>query len=643
MDIFQNFIHQDYLLALGWMIVHALWQIAMTGLLFWLVLRIFNRKSAAFKYRLGLASLMLIALLSIVTFGIQLQQPKVTGIAGLSEDELTYLMTNRELLNFEKAGIGPTPTWVLISRSVENSIPDLVNIWFVGALLFLVRMATGMADLRQLHQKTHHEAEPKWLEFIRNQQGILKISRPVRLLSSIHIDMPLTYGILKPVILVPSALFLQLSPAQLEAIITHELAHVKRHDYLINLIQSMLEVVFFFHPVFWWINKEIKEQRENACDELAISKGISPKDLAYGLVNVLNRAQQHVPEMALAAAKKNTPTLDRIKRIMGVKTSPTQPTTLTTLTMMITLLLGATLVVGAYDHANPKESGDYLTTKSHTKTLDLDLEMKMADSYLDTVPAKKNPRNFTDSIIERPLSPEELENIRENLAPLKDDLAMLFKEMEFNLGEFSAMPQLDFNEIPLPDFNFENMPKLEMDPKVWQNMIPDSTFFNGIPYPNFPPLEVPDFLWDKSMSEEDSIKYNQELKEKMAIWKEEQKAWLEANSEKIAQWKEEMKAEKEEWKKNLEPQMKDFQEKIKEWEKENQPRIEEFKAKMKAWEKENQPKIEEFQRKMQEWQKTNEEKMKEFQEKMEEWQNEHEKELEELKKKTIESVKNNDN
>lgn len=642
MDIFQNFIPQYYLLALGWMIVHALWQIAVTGLLFWLALRSFNRKSAAFKYRLGLASLILIALLSIVTFSIQLQASKVTGIAGLSEEELTYLITNRELLNFEKVGIEPTPAWVLISKSIENRIPDLVNIWFVGALLFLVRMATGMADLRQLHQKTHHEAEPKWLEFIRNQQEILKISRPVRLLSSIHIDMPLTYGILKPVILVPSALFLQLSPAQLEAIITHELAHVKRHDYLTNLFQSMLEVVFFFHPVFWWINKEIKEQRENACDELAIHKGISPKDLAYGLANVLNRAQQHIPEMAMAAAgKRNTPTLDRIKRIMGVKTSPTQPTTLTTLTMMITLLLGATLIVGAYDQPNPEETGEYLTTESHTKTLDI--EIKMADSFLDTVPAKKNPGIFTDSIVERPLSPEELGNIRKNLAPLMDDLAMLLKEMEFNWGDFSAMPQLDFNEIPLPDFNFENMPKLEMDPEVWQNNIPDSTLFKGIPFPNFPPLEVPAFRWDESMSEEDRIKYNQELQEKMTIWKEEQKAWKEANSEKIAKWKEEMKAGKEEWKKSYEPQMKEFQEKMNEWEKSNKPLMEEYQTKIKEWEKENQPQIEAFQKKMEEWQKANEEKMREFHKKMEEWQKEHEKELEELKKKTIESDKNNDN
>jgi bla regulator protein blaR1 len=643
MEIFQQFIPEHYLYALGWMIIHALWQIAGIGLLLWLALRFFNQKSAAFKYRLGISALVMISLLSMGTFILQLQSPQIAGMPSLTETELNYLVANPGLFGTESKLIEPTPDWVIISKRIEKWIPTLVNIWFIGALLFLVRMASGLADLRQLHHKKHGAVGPKWVEFIKLQQEKIKISRPVQLLSSIHIDMPMTYGILKPVILVPSALLLHLNPAQLEAIITHELAHIKRHDYLINLLQSMLEVVFFFHPVFWWINKEIKEQRENACDELAIHLGISPKDLAFGLASVLNQAQHHVPEMALTAAKRNTPTLDRIKRIMGVKTSPTQPTTLTTLTMIITLLLGATLIVGAYDQKSLKDSENPLTIESNTKTLDLKLEIKMADSFLDTVPSKKNPGIFTDSIVERPLSPEELENLKKNLEPLTDDLAMLLKELDFNWGDFSNMPHFELKELPLPHFNFDNMPKFEMGPEIWQKMIPDSTLLKGIPIPNFPPLEVPAFGWYESMSEVDRIKYKQEVQEKMAIWKEEQKAWKEANSEKIAKWKEEMKASKEEWKKSYEPQMKEFQEKMKEWEKSNKPLMEEYQAKIKEWEKENQPQIEEFQRKMEEWQKANEEKMKEFHKKMEEWQKEHQKELEELKKNIQESVKNNEN
>jgi bla regulator protein blaR1 len=642
MEIFQQFIPEHYLYALGWMIIHALWQIAGIGLLLWLALRFFNQKSAAFKYRLGISALVMISLLSMGTFILQLQSPQIAGMPSLTETELNYVMANPGLFGPESKLIEPTPDWVIISKRIEKWIPTLVNIWFIGALLFLVRMASGLADLRQLHHKKHGAVGPKWVEFIKLQQEKIKISRPVQLLSSIHIDMPMTYGILKPFILVPSALLLHLNPAQLEAIITHELAHIKRHDYLINLLQSMLEVVFFFHPVFWWINNEIKEQRENACDELAIHLGISPKDLAFGLASVLNQAQHHVPEMALTAAKRNTPTLDRIKRIMGVKTSPTQPTTLTTLTMIITLLLGATLIVGAYDQKSLKDSEDQLTTESNTKTLDMDLGLNRPDYLNDTVPPKKSPYSPMDSIWESPLSPEEWEKIQKQLEPLKE-MGMLFKDLDFNWGDFSSMPQLELKEIPMPNFNFEDMPKLEISPDVFHKMIPDSTLFKGIPIPHFNPSDFASVPLDHNMSQEERLKYNQEFKEKLATWREEQKAWKEANAENLAKWKEDLKAGQEEWKKSYEPQMKEFQEKMKEWEKSNKPLMEEYQAKIKEWEKENQPQIEAFQKKMEEWQKANEEKMKEFHLKMEEWQKEHQKELEELKKTIQESVKNNEN
>jgi len=642
MEIFQHFIPEHYLYALGWMIIHALWQIAGIGILLWLALRFFNQRSATFKYRLGISALVMITLLSLGTFSRQLRSPQIAGMPSLTENELNYLMANPGLFGTESKLIEPTPDWVIISKRIDKWIPTLVNIWFIGALLFFVRMASGLADLRQLHHKKHSAVDPKWVEFIKLQQEKIKISRPVQLLSSIHIDMPMTYGILKPVILVPSALLLHLNPAQLEAIITHELAHIKRHDYLINILQSVLEVIFFFHPVFWWINKEIKEQRENACDEMAVQMDISPKDLAHGLANVLNQAQQHVPDMAMAAAKRNTPTLDRIKRIMGVKTSPSQPTTLTTLTMIITLLLGATLIVGAYDQKSLKDSEDQLTTESNTKTLEMDLGQSRPDYLNDTVPPKKSPYTTMDSIWERPLSPGEWEHIQKQMEPLKD-MGMLFKDLDFNWGDFSTMPQLELKEIPMPNFNFENMPKLEISPDVFQKMIPDSTLFKGIPIPHFNPSDFASVPWDHNMSQEERLKYNQEFKEKLATWREEQKARKEANAENLAKWKEDLKAGQEEWKKSYEPQMKAFQEKMKEWEKSNKPLMEEYQAKIKAWEKENQPQIEEFQRKMEEWQKANEEKMKEFHLKMEEWQKEHQAELEEMKKSIRESVKNKDN
>jgi bla regulator protein blaR1 len=349
METLSTFIAEPYLLALGWMIVHALWQIAGVGLMLWLTLQVFGKKSAAFKYRLSISALALITTLALGTFIYAIPETNSASYAYGDPDLEHWQQANPNHL------IEAPSDWMIVSRRIEKWIPTLVQVWFLGAMLFLVRLATSLADIRNLRQKQHDPAESLWQQVLDKQLTSLKMSKPVQLLKSIHVDVPMTYGVWKPVILIPVGLFLQLSPVQLEAIIAHELAHIKRHDYLVNLIQSILEVVFFFHPIFWWINKTAKEQRENACDDLAISTGIAPKDLAYGLANVLNHAKNPTPEIAMAAAKTNNPTLDRIKRIMGVKTSSTQPTTITSMTMMITLLLGATLMVGA-QATNPQAS-----------------------------------------------------------------------------------------------------------------------------------------------------------------------------------------------------------------------------------------------------------------------------------------------
>ncbi|MDX5477107.1 MAG: M48 family metalloprotease [Cyclobacteriaceae bacterium] len=630
MEILENLIPEPYLFALGWMIIHALWQIAGIGLLLWLSLRVFNQKSAAFKYRLSLAAIAIIALISLITFGWHLDTNPTNRLSAINEAEWSYLTAQPHMIQQFQAQNEGRADWVIVSKRIEKYIPTLVNIWMVGAFLFFFKTASSLADLRSLHYKKHDSVPDKLSRLVEKISNQLALTRPIKVLSSRHVDVPLTYGILKPVILIPSALLLHMSPGQLEAIIAHEIAHIRRHDYLVNLIQSILEILFFFHPVFWWINHEIKKQREMACDELAVTLGADPKDLAHGLANVINHAQNHVSEMAMAAAKKPNPTLDRIKKIMGVKTSPTQPTTLTTITMIITLILGATLIVGAYDQQDIQENEDYLTVESSTKTLDLTLELNKPKVSQDTIPPKTVLPKTSESILEPSLSPEQMESLLKHMEPLKE-MGMLFKELEFNWGDFSTMPHLELKDLPMPHFNFENMPKWEMDPEIFQGMLPDSKMLKELatirpPMPDSLLFFKGNFAKRNDMSNEEWQQHLREQNEKLAKWKEE-------HADKLEAWNQERIAKTEEWKKSIEPKIQEFQAKIKGWEKENQPKMEEYQARVKAWEKENQPKIEEFQRKMEEWQKANEEKMKEFQQKMLEWQKEHQTELQELQKR----------
>lgn len=667
MELLENLIPEKYLFALGWMIIHTIWQIAGIGLILWLILRTFQQKSAAFKYRLSIGALLLISTLAIGSFLFHLQGKPYAEEISFTQTELDYFITQGDTLGSSDAVgssiIAPFADWSMISKRIETWIPFMVQLWILGAMLFLVRFGTSLADLRILSNKNHEMVDPKWMQVLEQLMDLLQLKKPIKLLKTIHLDMPVTYGVWKPVILIPASLFFQLSPVQLEAILAHELAHIKRYDYLVNLFQSLLEVIFFFHPVFWWINRTARELRENACDDMAINMGIAPKDLAHGLANVLNHAHKPNPEMAMAAAQTKNPTLDRIKRIMGVKTSPTQPTTLTSFTMMITLLIGATLMVGASDKQTVESWEDLMTTNLISKTIEGNWENGFQRWDEDTVPVKKEYKNEVDTTFERPLSPGETEVmdkiLNESDIPWKE-MGMVFKDMDFSF--FSN--EIKIGAPMIPPMDFDNIPKWEFDGKMLEQMVPDADFYKTMPIPDFPMIETNlyDFSFNQNFFRNDTSKMS---KEEIRKWKEkyqvEMEKWAEAQKEfhskmepkmkefqdKMREWEkanepkmQEYRLKMEEWQKANEPKMKEFELKMKAWQEENQPNIEEFQNKMKIWEEENRPKMEEFQKKMEIWQKENEINVQEFQMKMKEWQVEYQDQLRQLKRSLKENSKN---
>ena len=119
----------------------------------------------------------------------------------------------------------------------------------------------------------HRNRARRWCVSSRSLQQIAKrlgVERAVRLLASANVDVPSVVGHFKPVILLPASLISGLTPDEIEAILAHELAHIRRHDYLINLIQTTFETLLFYHPAVWWISREIRRERENCCDDLAV-------------------------------------------------------------------------------------------------------------------------------------------------------------------------------------------------------------------------------------------------------------------------------------------------------------------------------------------------------------------------------------
>ncbi|MBW3468903.1 M56 family metallopeptidase [Arthrospiribacter ruber] len=640
MEWLNQLLSEKYLFALGWVLLHALWQIAGVGLLLWAMLKIQQNKSSAYKYRAGMLALLMIPLLGIATFNYELHQQGQTSAAALIP-----IHDSDELLSFIESGTS-VPLQNDLKATLKPYLPQLVNFWFVGAILFLIRLAAGLSDINRLRRKTHEPFDVDFEDFLVKKSKQLKIDKVVKLLHSTHVDMPVTFGIWKPIILIPTSLILQISPQQLEAIISHELAHIKRNDYLFNMIQRYLEVFYFFHPVFWWINSEIRKYREMACDELAISHGTEPKALAYGLANVLNHAKNSSPELALAAAKKDPPTLMRIKTIMGIKTDYSQPTSLTSITMIITLLIGATLMVSAEretfsqaDELEPQVSASDTTKNQKNIITDEGLILQIDDhgnlAIIDTTKTKGGKKLYLDSLFaeKHQLTPEELERIQKSFKS-EGDWFIPFKDLDFEAEFFSNMPRLKLED--LPKLELGEIPHFDFDAEAFEKMLPGPEFYENMPRLLIPGdssmriYRMPTWPFEGDTTRLDREKLDQirkEARERSAALRiaiqaqnEERKAkiaeWRIAHEEELAEWRE----KQQEWREKQQEWREQNLAQVREWRNQNQPMLEKYKIEIKKWEEENGPQMEAYKKEMEEWKKNYEAEMLELKKQLQEMQ-----------------------
>jgi len=197
----------------------------------------------------------------------------------------------------------------------QRLLPVLVSIWALGVAILALRLVFGWLQISFVRTT----AIPVDNNVIRARLADLSrrmnIRHPVALLESALAPGPAVIGVLKPAILFPAAALTGLWPIQIEAILAHELAHVRRHDYLVNLLQSMVETLLFYHPAVWWVSKKIRQEREHCCDDLAVQACGDRKFYATCLADLdeLKPAQ-----LALAMNAAGTGLLPRIRRILGL-------------------------------------------------------------------------------------------------------------------------------------------------------------------------------------------------------------------------------------------------------------------------------------------------------------------------------------
>lgn len=199
---------------------------------------------------------------------------------------------------------------------ISKYVPFIIAVYCIGLAFMVFRFSLNLARLRPLATTATSEAPPQWKEFVHHWQLILGISRPVKLLLSHKVNVPMMLGALKPVILLPVSVVNNLTTQQVEAILMHELAHIRRHDYLINLIQTLVETVLFFNPFVWLISSVIRREREHCCDDLVLSCAADPMHYAQALTLI---EDDRINNLSLAATGNRNQLFNRIKRIMEMK------------------------------------------------------------------------------------------------------------------------------------------------------------------------------------------------------------------------------------------------------------------------------------------------------------------------------------
>ncbi len=308
------FFHESLFQALGWTIIHSIWQIALIGLLIKAGMWIFKKHAPEVRYHLLMAGILCIVLTTGFTFYKMVDNPVdhlVYGEVKISED----IMPATQLPDRVQ------PTLVAFDRSlVENALLFVQNnthlitlFWLIGFLFFSVRFAGGYWYLSRI-RRTAVPVNKKIHELSSGISSKFNLKKYVAVFESVTVKVPIVFGYIKPVIILPAGLATSIPFNQLEAILTHELAHIKRNDFIVNILRSLLEAVFFYHPVFWWIGKQLDNERENCCDDLTIALCENETALQEALLNIElhNQKLQHI---AAALYKNKFQLLNRIKRM----------------------------------------------------------------------------------------------------------------------------------------------------------------------------------------------------------------------------------------------------------------------------------------------------------------------------------------
>ncbi len=304
-------------------LAHTLWQAPLWGFVLWLSLRVTDPRYVTRRYAFTLIALAGVVLSPLVTWSVL----RVDGSPAVADSRIDVAATETtDAATFGAKSEPPAADEPQLSErgSVERRVdettaesgPDalpgvhqsndslddpagessldaasaLAMLWLLGASVMLIRQLRSVLAARALADG-EVVSDPALLEMLRRVQHAMSIRNPLRVVGSERVSTPMIVGVVRPTLVLPLSLMTGLAPAEFQAILAHELAHVRRYDALVNLFQLLIEALLFFNPAVWWISRQVRREREACCDATAAAVSPSPWSYAEVLVRWVERAQ----------------------------------------------------------------------------------------------------------------------------------------------------------------------------------------------------------------------------------------------------------------------------------------------------------------------------------------------------------------
>ncbi|MFQ5599213.1 MAG: M56 family metallopeptidase, partial [Candidatus Krumholzibacteriia bacterium] len=372
--------------ALGWALVHFLWQGTAVFVLLEGSLLLLRRRSSQTRYLMSCAALLLMLALPVTTMKLELgplrarssaiafEQGQVRRAGGISSapdagvvatvppaplappTPTSVAPANGTNVRLGARVVRPLVALHALFPRLERGLAWFVGIWLAGVLALSLRLMAGWRQAQQLRFRSTRPAAARWQRVVSRLGRQLRVSRAVLVLESSLAEVPAAIGWLRPVILVPTSALTGLTPQQLEGLLAHELAHIRRHDYLVNMLQTVVETLLFYHPAVWWVSSRIRQERENCCDDAAVT--VCGDTLEYARALTAMEELRGAPSrVRLAMAADGGPLLQRVQRLVGRGTAhaalPTRWLAGTIVATITLLLVAAAQRAGVARAADP--------------------------------------------------------------------------------------------------------------------------------------------------------------------------------------------------------------------------------------------------------------------------------------------------